>query len=693
MAETRNLLLEIGTEELPPGILLELARALEQGMLEGLNKAGIRHGANRYYATPRRLAVQLADVATAQPEQRLERRGPALKAAFDAEGQPTRAAEGFARSCGVEVSELDTVETDKGAWLVHTWIEQGRETGELLPGIIATALDNLPIPKRMRWGAGSAEFSRPVRWIVLLLGDRIVPAEFFGLSTGNITRGHRFHHPEPLQLEQATDYVERLRAARVIADFAERRALIQEQVEALAREAGGRALLDPALLDEVTALVEWPAPLMGRFEKRFLTVPPEVLISTMQDNQRYFPVVDEAGALLPCFITVANLESRDPDQVRAGNERVIRPRFSDAEFFWNQDRRQALSERIARLASVVFQQRLGTVLDKSRRVQALAGFIATRLNADEAMAQRAALLGKCDLLTDMVQEFPELQGTMGRYYACHDGESEEVALALEEQYQPRYAGDRIPATPTGRILALAERLDTLIGIFAIGQTPTGGKDPFALRRAALGVIRILIEGRLDLDVGQLLEQAAMAYADSEVDGRAVVPSVLDFILERLRGYYLDRSIAADVFEAVAAVRPTRLLDFEQRVQAVTSFNTLPEAASLAAANKRIRNILRKSGDPDEASALLRRELMREPAEQTLADELDHLAETVRELTRTGDYPAALRMLAGLREPVDRFFDDVMVMADEPSIRANRLALLGRLSGLFDGIADFSRLQA
>lgn len=693
MAEKRDLLLEIGTEELPPGILPNLARALEQGVLDGLDKAGLTHGASRHYATPRRLAVQVVDVATAQPEQRLERRGPALKAAFDKQGQPTRAAEGFARSCGVEVNQLDRVETDKGAWLVHVHTEPGRQSMDLLPEVVAAALDSLPIPKRMRWGTGSDEFSRPVRWIVLLLGDRVIPAEFFGLPSGAITRGHRFHHPEPLKIDQPADYVERLRDAYVIADFAERRYLIRNQVEALAQEAGGRAVLDSTLLDEVTALVEWPVALLGRFEERFLAVPPEVLISTMQDNQRYFPVLDATGALLPCFITVANLASRDPEQVRAGNERVIRPRFSDAEFFWNQDRKHALVDRVPQLASVVFQQQLGTVLEKSCRVQLLAGYIASQLSADEMLAQRAALLGKCDLLTDMVQEFPELQGTMGRYYARHDGEPEEVALALEEQYQPRYAGDRIPETPTGRILALAERLDTLIGIFAIGQVPTGGKDPFALRRSALGVIRILIEGRLDLDVEQLLQQAASAYVDSAVDGMAVVPAVLDFILERMRGYYLDRSISADVFEAVAAARPMRLLDFEQRIQAVTTFNTLPEAASLATANKRIRNILRKSGDSDEAAAPLRRELMQEPAEQALADELDRLAASVQRLTHAGDYPSALRVLAGLREPVDRFFDDVMVMADDPSIRANRLALLGRLSGLFDGIADFSRLQA
>lgn len=691
MADARDLLVEIGTEELPPRALLRLAKAFESGIVEGLDKARLEHGDSRCYATPRRLAVRVNAVAEVQPEQRMERRGPALKAAFDDAGRPTRAAEGFARSCGVSVAQLTTLETDKGSWLAHVHLQPGQPAIETLPGIMETALNTLPVPKRMRWGRGDAEFSRPVRWIVLLFGGQSVPARFFDLEAGRVTHGHRFHHPELIVLDDPAVYVERLREpGRVMADFDERRSAIVEQVEVLAAEAGGRAVIDPELLEEVTALVEWPVALLGHFERRFLRVPQEALISTMQDNQRYFPVVDDSGGLLPCFITVANLDSRDPDQVRTGNERVIRPRFSDAEFFWEQDRRRPLECRRESLKTVVFQQRLGTLHDKSRRVMALAGTIADTLGEPAATARRAAELAKCDLLTDMVQEFPELQGIMGRYYALHDNEPMDVAWALEEQYRPRFAGDDIPQTATGRILALAERLDTLLGIFAIGQPPTGASDPFALRRAALGVIRIMVEGDLDLDLERLLRQAADGYVDSEVDASAAVEPVFGFIVERMRGYYLDHGFRTDVFEAVHASRPTRPLDFDRRLRAVTAFGELPEAVSLSAADKRIRNILRQA----DGAALppLSVALMQEPAERSLAEALAGLDGPVRALMQSGDYSAALRRLSTLHGPVDRFFDEVMVMTEDPSVRGNRLALLHSLGELFSQVADLSRLQ-
>ncbi len=687
---TDDLLIEIGTEELPPKVLPKLAEAFEQGVVAGLSGAGLGHGTSRRFATPRRLAVLIHAVSTIQPTRRQERRGPALAAAFDAQGRPTRAAEGFARSCGVEVSDLATLETNQGAWLVHTRTEPGQAAAALLPEIVKTALDALPIPKRMRWGSGSDEFSRPVRWIVLLLGEQVIPARLFGLEAGRLSRGHRFHHPEPILLTRPAEYIELLRQpGRVIVDFEQRRELIHRQIEALTQAAGGRAVVDPELLDEVTALVEWPVALLGNFEPRFLDVPAEALISTMQGNQRYFPLVDAVGNLLPHFITVANLDSRAPDQIRAGNERVIRPRFSDAEFFWNQDRKQSLASRRAALGKVIFQQQLGTLHDKTERLSRLVAAIADP--ADLVLVERAASLSKCDLLTDMVQEFPELQGTMGRYYALHDGEPAEVAAALEEYYQPRYAGDRIPATRTGRILALAERLDTLIGIFAIGQVPSGNKDPFALRRAALGVIRIIIEGELDLDLRQVLQQTAQGFAGA-IDGLAAVEPVFGFIMERLRGYYLDQGLRVDLFEAVLATRPTRLLDFDHRMRAMDAFGQRPEAISLAAANKRIRNILRKTDETDALLPAPRRELMVEVAEQALADALEQISDPVIQLTGSGRYEPALEHLATLREPVDRFFDEVMVLAEDETLRRNRLALLARLSGLFDRIADFSRLQ-
>jgi glycyl-tRNA synthetase beta chain len=690
MSDARDLLIEIGTEELPPKALSTLSLAFEQGLQSGLEKAGLPGNNLRRFATPRRLAVLIENVPTRQPDRQLERRGPAVSAAFGPDGTPTKAAEGFARSCGVAVADLQRQETDKGTWLVHVSLEPGAPTADLIPGIVVNALAGLPIPKRMRWGDRDDEFVRPVHWVVLLFGDDVIPATILGVQTGRITHGHRFHCPQPITITAPADYPQQLaETGNVIADFNERRAVVRAQAEAAAAALGGVAVIQPELLDEVTALVEWPVALAGNFERRFLAVPAEALISTMQDHQRYFPVVDGHGRLLPHFITITNLVSRDPAQVRAGNERVIRPRFSDAEFFWNLDRKQPLAARMESLKHVIFQQRLGTVADKSDRVAALARFIAVQSHAQPDWAERAARLAKCDLMTQMVQEFPELQGIMGRYCAQHDREAPEVAQALEEQYLPRFAGDRLPATATGRVLALADRLDTLLGIFAIGQPPTGAKDPFALRRAALGVVRILIEGELNLDLIPALEQAASGF-DAAIRAENVIENVFDFLLDRLRSYYLDQGVRPDAFDAVLECRPTRPLDFDRRVWAVSAFRELPEAASLAAANKRIRNILKKveTALPFE----VRPDLLVENEEQALAGRLVELASEVIPLMDAGLYGEALNRLALLREPVDAFFDRVLVMAEDMAVRDNRIALLNELGSLFLRVADFSRLQ-
>ncbi|RMG29363.1 MAG: glycine--tRNA ligase subunit beta [Gammaproteobacteria bacterium] len=688
-----DLLLEIGTEELPPGALRRLSEALAEALAAGLARAHLEHAGAAPYASPRRLAVLVRGVARAQPDREELRRGPALAVAFDDEGCPTRAAEGFARSCGVAVEDLERLETEKGAWLAYRRLVPGRPAAEVVPEVVREALDRLPVPRRMRWGDRDVEFVRPVHWVVLLHGEDVIECEILGCRTGRETRGHRFHHPDPILLAEPAVYLPVLETeGRVLADLDARREAIRGQVLEAARQVGGEARIDAALLEEVTALVEWPVAIAGDFEPRFLEVPPEVLISTMQDHQRYFPVVDAAGHLLPHFVTVANIESRDPAQVKAGNERVIRPRFEDAAFFWEQDRSRPLADRMEGLARMVFQDRLGTLLDKARRLGVLAARIGEALGGEPAWAERAALLCKCDLLTQMVYEFPELQGVMGRYYALHDGEPEEVAWAIEEHYLPRHAGDRLPETPTGQALALADRLDTLVGIFAIGQPPTGEKDPFALRRAALGLLRILVERERDLDLEVWLNAAAQQFPES-LGAPRVVGAVFDFVLERLRGYCQEQGFRTEVFEAVRAVRPTRPLDFMRRVRAVTAFEQLPEAEALAAANKRIGNLLRKAREggesvPEEVDP----SRLAEPAEQALAAAIAEAESAVDPLFEAGAYESALRRLAALREPVDRFFDAVMVLAEEPGLRRNRLALLAKLQQLFLGVADLGKLQ-
>jgi glycyl-tRNA synthetase beta chain len=705
MADRADLLVEIGTEELPPKALLSLSQAFTAALEAGLAEVGLAAAEIEPYASPRRLALVATAVPLRQADRVVERRGPAVAAAFDADGKPTKAAEGFARSCGVEVAALERQQTDKGEWLSFRQQEPGRDTAALLPGLIEAALAKLPIPKRMRWGAGEAEFVRPVHWVVVLLGSTPVAGEVLGVPIGAETRGHRFHHPAPLHIDAPGVYAEVLaRDGRVIPSFAARREVVRVQVEEAAAEAGGRAHIEPDLLDEVTALVEWPVAVSGAFEAKYLDVPQEALISTMQDNQKYFPVLDTQGRLTRHFVTVSNVESRDVDRVREGNERVIRPRFADAEFFWNQDRRHPLASRREQLKDVVFEKRLGTLHDKSERLARLARTLAGLMRVDEREAVRAAELSKCDLMTLMVYEFTDLQGIMGRYYARHDGEPAAVAIALDEQYLPRFAGDALPSGGVGQVLALADRLDTLVGIFAIGQRPTGTKDPYGLRRAALGVLRILIEQDLDLDLMDLLIESARGYdgvlwtlpkhADnSDPEFRkveAVVIDVFDYVLERLPSHYAEQGIAGDVVEAVLARRPTRPLDIDRRVQAVARFRELPEAGALAAANKRIANILKQVEGEDVGAVDAKR--LAEPAEQRLHEAVEALREEVESSLDAGDYEPALARLAALREPVDGFFDEVMVMAEDAAVKRNRIALLKGLADLFLRTADLSRLQ-
>ena len=684
----QDLLVEMGTEELPPKALPTLSAAFTDGIVKGLAEAGLQAQNIIPYAAPRRLAVWVQGVAAQQADQIIEKRGPAMKGAFDAEGNPTKAALAFAASCGVAVADLGKLETDKGAWLVFRQQQAGQATAALFPAMVEKSLAALPIPKRMRWGSGTAEFVRPVHWIVMLADESVIDAEILGIKTGRESYGHRFHAPDAVSITSPATYAAQLQTAFVVADFAARRDTIRQQVQTTAASFGGTAVMPEGLLDEVTALVEYPNAVAGKFEERFLDVPQEALISTMQDNQKYFALVDANGKLMPHFITIANIDSRDVARVAEGNERVIRPRFSDAEFFWTQDKKQTLASRREGLKTMVFQQKLGTLYDKSARVAQLAAYIAEQLGADAALAVRAAELGKCDLITNMVFEFTELQGIMGRYYANHDGEAAEVAAALDEQYMPRFAGDELPASKTGQILALAERLDTLAGIFGIGQKPTGAKDPFGLRRAALGALRLLIEKQLPLDLADLLDKAADNLT-AQVGSKPATHETLDYILERLRGYYQEQGIGAAVVEAVAALKPSQPLDFERRVKAVAAFRQLTAAESLAAANKRISNILKKVDG--ELPQTVNADLLQLPAEQALAQAVQAQQDKVLPLFASGDYEAALLSLAELREPVDQFFDEVMVMADDVALKNNRLALLNSLRGLFLRVADLSVL--
>lgn len=688
--DTADLLIELGTEELPPKSLKRLSEAFAGEIAGRLHEAALVEGNKdvTIYAAPRRLAVCVRNVRQRQPDRDEERRGPALQAAFDQDGKPSKAAEGFARSCGVAVDKLEKLETDKGSWLVYRHRQKGQVAGKLIPDILDEALKALPIPKRMRWGDLEAEFLRPVHWLVLLHGSKVIPAEVLSVRSGRHSRGHRFHHPKAVSLASAGAYAQSLKKAFVVADFDQRRETIRKGVDTLAAKAGGQAVIDDALLDEVTSLVEWPEPLLGGFDQDFLDVPTEALVQTMQDHQKYFPVVKKNGKLLPHFITVSNIRSKQKAKVREGNERVIRARFADARFFWDSDRKVKLESHIDRLKDVVFHNKLGTLHDKAERVSKLAAVIAGEMGVDPAPAQWAGMLAKADLMSGMVGEFPELQGIMGRYYATHEGEQKDVAAAMEEQYLPRFAGDSLPKTDTGAALAIADKLDTIVGIFSTGEIPTGDKDPFGLRRAALGCLRIMIEGKRDLDLWTLLRSAAVSYQDH--DATELSNMIYDFMMERLRVYYVDNGMDRDVFEAVLACRPDRPLDFDHRVHAVKAFRKLKQAESLTAANKRISNILKQANgtDYDHVS----QELLTDPAEQQLAARINAIGKQVMPMFDSGDYRSAMTALAGLRDEVDAFFDKVMVMVEETAVRDNRLALLQGLRGLFLRVADLSRLQ-
>ena len=695
----RDFLVEIGTEELPPKSLLALATAFRDGLVAGLDAAGLVHGAANFYATPRRLAVYVRRLADEQPEQKIQRRGPPVSAAFDANGKPTRAALGFADSCGVNVARLQRTTESGGEFLYFSGNKAGAMAAKLLPGIVQAALDKLPVARRMRWGAGEAEFVRPVHWVVMVHGEQAVEGQILGVAAGRTTRGHRFHAPKPIALRSPGGYAVALeRRGYVMPDFDARRECVRMGATAAAEAAGGRVMLDPEVLDEVTALTEWPVPLVGHFDARYLELPPEVLIATLQDHQRYFPVQGADGRLQPLFVAVANLDSRDPGQVRAGNERVVRPRLADAEFFYAADRKRSLEDRRADLAAVTFQAKLGSLADKTARIIELTNQIAQVSMAEPVGTQRAAQLAKCDLLTAMVGEFPELQGVMGRYYALADGEPDEVAAAIAEQYLPRFAGDTLPSSGAGLALAIADRLDTLVGIFAIGQKPTGAKDPFGLRRSALGVLRILIETGMPLDLRALLGTALASvradvarYAPDTAVADGVADEVYDFMMERLRAWYLERKDGptTEMFEAVLDTRPASPLDFDDRLRALAAFLKLPEAASLTAAHKRISNILRKAGQ--EPSQRVDPTLLKDSAERQLAADIEALRRPVEADLASRRYSEALSRLASLRPSVDTFFDRVMVMADDAAIRANRLALLAALQKLFLHTANLSRL--
>ncbi|MGH8558011.1 MAG: glycine--tRNA ligase subunit beta [Methylococcales bacterium] len=691
MDNQRDLLFELGTEELPPKSLRGLRDALRENLTGLLRQKHLDFDAIHAYATPRRLALLVSGLATAQPDTVRERKGPALSAAFDRKGLPTKAALGFARSCGVTVAQLEREAGDNEEWLFFRETVSGALSETLIPDIVNESLAKLPIAKRMRWGEGSIEFVRPVHWSVLLYGSEAIAAEILGTTSGNLTYGHRFHAPHAIRIDRPSEYAGLLHSRGwVIADFETRKASIRSRVEEVARGLGAVALIDHELLDEITALVEWPIALGGSFDPRFLDIPSEVLITTMQANQKYFPLARTSGQIYPGFITVANLASSRPESVRKGNERVIRPRFSDAEFFWKQDRKSTLESRLPALKEIIFQKQLGTLHDKSIRVMKLAEAIADRLNTERQPAVRAAMLAKTDLLTEMVGEFPALQGIMGRYYAAADGEGEEVARAIEEQYLPKQAGGVLPETKTGQILSVAEKLDSLVGIFSAGMIPSGDKDPYALRRAALGLLRISIEKQLDLDILQLVDFASDLMPEA-VRNNNVRPDLSAFFTERLRSHCLERGFKADEFEAVLAVQPSRPLDFEKRLQAVAGFRSLAAAESLAAANKRIRNILRKS--ETEIAQTVDPECFIEAEEKNLFEAMTAAADEIAPMLEEDDYTRALTRLSQLRESVDNFFDRVMVMADDPVVRDNRLALLFGIQSMFLQIADISRLQS
>jgi len=684
-----NLLVEIGTEELPPKSLRKLAEAFAANLTAELESLELAHQGVSWYASPRRLGLQIKALDAKQKDKEVEKRGPATKAAFDAEGNPTKAAMGWARGCGIEVKDAQTLETDKGAWLLHIAKVAGQETKLLMADAISKALAKLPIPKPMRWGANKTQFIRPVHTVTILLGNELIEGEILGKQVSNQLQGHRFHHPEKISINHADDVFNVLKSAYVIADYEQRKAQIRAQIEDAAKAVNAVVAMDEDLLEEVTSLVEWPVTLTATFEEAFLDVPAEALIYTMKDDQKYFPLLDQNGKLLNKFLFVSNIESKDPSVVISGNEKVVRPRLADAQFFFETDKKKTLESRLESLDSVLFQKQLGTLKDKSQRISELAGYIAEQLGADKALAARAGLLSKTDLMTEMVMEFTDVQGVMGMHYARHDGEAEDVAVAQNEQYMPRFAGDNLPTSLISCAVAIADKFDTLVGIFGIGQAPKGDKDPFALRRAAIGALRIMVEKQLPLDILDLVAKSQTLFGE-KLTNLNVSTDVFEFMLGRFRAWYQDEGIEVDVIQAVLARRPTKPVDFDRRVKAVSHFRTLDAAESLAAANKRVSNILAKNnittqGDVDQS-------LLSDDAEKVLATQVAKFATDLAPLYSDGNYQEALSQLAGIRDSVDNFFDNVMVMADDEAVKQNRLALLSQLSGLFLEIADISVLQ-
>ncbi|CDH05244.1 glycine tRNA synthetase, beta subunit [Xenorhabdus bovienii str. oregonense] len=686
----QTFLVEIGTEELPPKALRSLAESFAANFEAELKNANLGHGEISWFAAPRRLALKVANLAVAQADREVEKRGPAIAQAFDTEGKPTKAAEGWARGCGITVDQAERMVTDKGEWLLYRAQVKGREAKELLADMVSSSLGKLPIPKLMRWGDKETQFVRPVHTVTMLLGSDVIEGEILGIKSDRIIRGHRFMGEAEFAIDNAEQYPAILQErGRVIADYYARKALIKCDAEQAAMQLGGVADLTDSLLEEVTSLVEWPVVLTAKFEEKFLEVPAEALVYTMKGDQKYFPVYDKSGKLMANFIFVANIESSDPQQIISGNEKVVRPRLADAEFFFKTDRKQRLEDNLLRLETVLFQKQLGTLRDKTDRIQALAGWIAEKIGADVTHATRAGLLSKCDLMTNMVFEFTDTQGVMGMHYARHDGEAEDVALALNEQYQPRFSGDELPSTAVSCAVAIADKMDTLAGIFGIGQHPKGDKDPFALRRAALGVLRIIVEKKLPLDLQTLAEEAVRLYGD-KLTNENVVDDVVEFMLGRFRTWYQEQGYSVDAIQAVLARRPTQPADFDARMKAVTHFRTLDEAVSLAAANKRVSNILAKSEEKLNDCVLA--SVLKAAEEIQLATHLVVLKDKLAPLFAEGNYQDALVELASLREVVDAFFDNVMVMDEDQQVRINRLTLLSELRELFLRVADISLLQ-
>jgi glycyl-tRNA synthetase beta chain len=686
---TETLLIELGTEELPPKSLRILATTFYEQIKLQLDEAKLSYSDIYWYATPRRLAVKVDNLVANQAEKAIEKRGPAVSVAFDAEGKPSKAAEGWARSNGITVAQAERLITDKGEWLLYKTTEQGKHVEQLIPDMVNLAIAKLPVPKPMRWGSGRTQFIRPVHTLTLLYGSNVIAGKSLNIHSNNLVTGHRFHHHGLVALAHANDYESALKAAHVVVDYQARKNTIQQQINAAALAIGGFVLPDDELLEEVTSLVEWPVVLTGSFDKEFLNVPAEPLIYSMKDHQKYFPVTDSEGKLLNKFIFVSNIESKDPIQVIKGNEKVIRPRLADAEFFFKTDKKQSLESRLQGLESMLFQKQLGTVKAKSERIASLSAFVADKTGDDTAIAYRAGLLSKTDLMSDMVLEFPQVQGTMGKYYAQHDGESAAVAQALEDQYRPRFAGDVLPEQTIGCAVAIADKVDTLVGIFGINQAPKGDKDPFALRRAAIGLIRIIIEKNLNLDIADLVAKSVELYQD-KLSNQEVTQQVLEFVFGRYRAYYQDQNITVDVIQAVLANAPSSPLDFDKRIHAVTHFKTLGEAATLAAANKRVGNILVKfKGELFNAFKL---DLATEAAEVELASAFSVVNTKIAPLMATKDYQSALTELAALKQPIDNFFDHVMVMADDEQVKTNRLTLLNEIRNSFLAIADISLLQ-